>query len=104
MRRIEAAQRQREANARKPFEKKLAAIEAELEPLQSEAREIETWLASEEAYVEASRERLQATLKRRGEVAARIATLEDDWLWAQAEMDRVMKEAAPPTSDLQPPT
>jgi ATP-binding cassette subfamily F protein 3 len=104
VRRIEAAQRQREANARKPFEKKLAAIEAELEPLQSEAREIETWLASEEAYVEASRERLQATLKRRGEVAARIATLEDDWLWAQAEMDRVMKEAAPPTSDLQPPT
>jgi ATP-binding cassette subfamily F protein 3 len=91
LRRVEAAQRQREANARKPFEKKLGAIEAELEPLQREAREMEAWLAGEEAYVEASREKLQLTLKRRGEVAARIATLEDDWLWTQAEMERVLK-------------
>jgi len=93
VRRVEAAKRQKEANARKPFEKKLAAIEAELEPLQAEAREMETWLAGEEAYVEANRERMQATLKRRGEVAARVATLEDDWLWTQAEMERVLKEA-----------
>jgi ATP-binding cassette subfamily F protein 3 len=87
-RRAEAAVRQREAVARKPFEKRLAAIEAELEPLTREAAEVEAWLASAQAYEEANRERLQAALKRRAEVAQRIATLEDDWLWAQAEMEK----------------
>jgi ATP-binding cassette subfamily F protein 3 len=89
-RRAEAAVRQREAQARKPFEKRLAGIESELEALASESRQIEEWLASGEAYGEAERERLQATLKRRAEVAARIATLEDDWLWVQAEMERTL--------------
>jgi ATP-binding cassette subfamily F protein 3 len=42
-----AAQRQRKPRAQ-AFEKKLAAIEAELEPLQAEARGIEAWLACEE--------------------------------------------------------
>ena len=70
--------------ARKPFEKKLAAIEAELEPLAARRREAEAWLATAEAYEEANRERLQETLKRRGELASRIARLEEDWLWTQA--------------------
>jgi ATP-binding cassette, subfamily F, member 3 len=89
-RRVEAAVRQREAVARRPFEKRLAAIESELEPLGREAAEVEAWLASTPAYEEANRERLQAALKRRGEVAQRIATLEEDWLWAQAEMERAV--------------
>ena len=88
--RLEAEQRQKLAALRKPFDRKLAAIEAELEPLSREAVEAEAWLASEEAYVEANRERLQETLRRRGEVAARIAHLEDDWLWAQAELEKVL--------------
>jgi ATP-binding cassette, subfamily F, member 3 len=91
-RRAEAQARQREAAARKPFEKRLAVIEAELEPLSRESRETEAWLATAEAYEEANRERLQAALRRRGEVAERIAALEEDWLWAQAELDRAAKE------------
>jgi ATP-binding cassette subfamily F protein 3 len=93
-RRAEAAARQREADARKPFEKKLAAIERELDPLTAESRETEAWLATAEAYEEANRERMQLALKRRGELAERIATLEDDWLWIQAEMERALAEAA----------
>ncbi|HYC35865.1 MAG TPA: ATP-binding cassette domain-containing protein [Usitatibacter sp.] len=89
-RRAEAAARQRAADARKPFEKKLAAIEAELEPLQAEARATEAWLATAEAYEEPNRERMQAALRRRGELAERIAALEDDWLWMQAEMEKVL--------------
>ena len=91
-RRAEAQARGRIAQARKPFEKKLAAIEAELEPLAAESREAEAWLVSSEAYVEANRERLQATLRRRGEVAERIARLEEDWLWNQAQMDKAVEE------------
>ncbi len=87
-RKAEAAQRQREAEVRKPFEKKLAAIEAELKKLEPEAAALETWLASSEAYEEAQREQLQVALRRRGEVAARVSQIEEDWLWNQAEMDR----------------
>ena len=46
-------------------------------------------LASPEAYDESQRELLQSTLKRRAELASRIATLEDDWLWTQAEMEKL---------------
>jgi len=86
-RRVEAAIRQKEALARKPFEKRLAAIETELAPLTAEAKATEAWLASAEAYEEGNRERLQVALKRRSQVAERIARLEEDWLWVQAEMD-----------------
>jgi len=87
-RRAAATARQRLSDLRKPYEKRLAAIESELAPLTKEAAEAESWLASPQAYEEGERERLQAVLKRRGEVAARIAALEDDWLWEQAAMER----------------
>ena len=90
-RRAEAQERQRQAGLRKPFEKRIAAIEGEMEPLAREAAQVEAWLASAEAYGEGNRERLQETLRRRGEIAARIATLEEDWLWVQAEMEKAMK-------------
>jgi len=92
-RRIEAQVRQREAQARKPFEKKLATIEKELEPLQAEATAADAWLASTEAYEEGQREKLQATLKRQAEIRARITALEDDWLWTQAQMDLEVNRA-----------
>ena len=91
-RRAEAAVRQREAQARKPFEKKLAAIESELEPLAAESKQLEEWLASPQAYDDANRERLQLDLRRRAEISQRIEQLENDWLWAQAEMDRALKQ------------
>ena len=89
-RRAEAESRQRIAAARRPFEKKLAAIEEELAPLAAESREAEAWLATAEAYEEANRERLQEMLRRRGVLASRIAQLEEDWLWNQAEMDKAV--------------
>jgi ATP-binding cassette subfamily F protein 3 len=91
---VQAEARQREAAARKPFEKKLAAIESELEPLSREAKQAEDWLASPEAYEEGNKERLQQALQRRGEVNARIAQLEEDWLWLQAQLEAAMAEAA----------
>ncbi|MEO5694183.1 MAG: ATP-binding cassette domain-containing protein [Usitatibacter sp.] len=89
-RRAQAAARQREAAARKPFEKRLAAIETELGALTAEAKSNEAWLAEAEAYEDAHRDKLQASLKRRGEIGERIATLEHDWLWIQAEMEKAL--------------
>ena len=89
--RLQAEQRQRQAALRKPFEKRLAAIESELDPLAAESKVLEAWLASAEAYEDANRERLQISLRRRAEVAARIGQLEEDWLWAQAELDQALE-------------
>ena len=75
------------AEARKPFEKRIRGIELELEQLQKEHAEAEAWLASTEAYDEANRERLKTAMQRRGEMASRIAVLEEDWLWTQANME-----------------
>jgi ATP-binding cassette subfamily F protein 3 len=92
-RRVEALARQREARARKPYEERLRAIETELASLERHRAEDEAFLASQAAYVEESRSRLQETLKRRADVAARIAALEEEWLWAQAEMEREVNRA-----------
>ena len=92
-RRSEAEARQRIAEARKPFEKKIRAIEEELERLQQENAEAEAWLASGDAYDEASRERLKSVMQRRGEMAARIAVLEDDWLWTQSNQETEVNRA-----------
>ncbi len=89
-RRLEAQARQKDSEARKPFEKRLAAIEREMEPLTREAAETEAWLSGAEAYEEGNRGRLQETLKRRAEISQRIAKLEEDWLWLQAEMEKAL--------------
>src|SRR6185437_5743467 len=86
-RRTQAERRQRESRVRKPFEERIAALDADLAALAREAAEGEAWLAGSEAYEPANRERLQATLRRRSEIAALVARLENDWLWEHARMD-----------------
>jgi ATP-binding cassette subfamily F protein 3 len=92
-RRVEAEARQRAAEARKPFEKKIRAAEEEMEALSRERETAEAWLAVAEAYEEANRERLQETLRRRAQIADRLAALEEDWLWAQAAMEAEVNRA-----------
>jgi ATP-binding cassette subfamily F protein 3 len=92
-RREQARQRERESRTRRPFEERIARIEAELEALRGESGETEAWLASESAYEAASRERLQEALKRRAEIESRIATLEDDWLEVHARLEQAVQEA-----------
>jgi len=91
--RAEAEARQRLADAKKPFEKRISAIERELAQLQPEKESLDAWLASGEAYGEEMRETLAERSRRHGEVAARIAQLEEDWLWASAEMDAAVNQA-----------
>jgi ATP-binding cassette subfamily F protein 3 len=79
------------AETRRPLEKKIAAIERELEPLQRERTELDGWLASAEAYDEANRAQLPERVRRQGEIASRIAVLEEDWLWVSAELDAQRK-------------
>jgi ATP-binding cassette subfamily F protein 3 len=92
-RRIEAEARQRAADARKPFEKKIRALEEEMAVLEREREEAERWLSGPEACEEGRRARLEETLKRRAQVAERLAVLEEDWLWAQAAMEAEVNRA-----------
>jgi ATP-binding cassette subfamily F protein 3 len=78
---------QAEADARKPFEKKLAAIEAELKDLGRGGESRGGVPRFRRSLRRAQRERMQETTRRRGEIAARIATLEEDWLWIQGQME-----------------
>jgi ATP-binding cassette subfamily F protein 3 len=87
-RRTEALERQKRAATRRPMEKRVAAIDAELAALGAEAREADAWLASAEAYAPEGRERLEATLKRRAEVARAIEDLELEWLRVSAALDK----------------
>jgi ATP-binding cassette subfamily F protein 3 len=91
--RAEAQARQKLAEAKKPFEKRIAAIEKELALLQPEKASLDAWLATGEAYADEMRDELSLRSKRHGELAARIARLEEDWLWASAEMDAAVNRA-----------
>ena len=62
-------------------------------PLNEEAKSLQAWLAGGEAYAEESRAKLQDATRRQGELATRIAQLEEDWLWVQAELDRAVNES-----------
>ena len=37
---------------------------------------------------------MQAAIRRRAELAQRIGTLEDDWLWNHAEMEKAVDSGA----------
>ncbi len=91
--RAEAEARQRTADAKKPFEKRIRALEKAMDPLQKEQAALDAWLASEEAYAEGNRELLSEKSRRHGEVAASLAKLEEDWLWVSAQMDAEVNRA-----------
>jgi ATP-binding cassette, subfamily F, member 3 len=92
-RRVEAGTRQRAADARKPFEKRIRAIEEEMDRLRREHTENDAWLATGEAYAEGSREELATRSKRQAAIEARIGELEDDWLWSHAQMEEAVNRA-----------
>jgi ATP-binding cassette subfamily F protein 3 len=88
-RRAEAAERQRLSELRKPLQQKLAAVEAEMQSLQSEKQEVEAWLATEDAYAETSKENLVAALERQGDLTWQLARAEAAWLELQSQLEEI---------------
>jgi ATP-binding cassette subfamily F protein 3 len=78
--REEAQARQRRSEARKPHLVRQAKIEAELAALTAEKAELDAWLATPEAYAEAAKDRLKASIARQGELGWTLARLESEWL------------------------
>ena len=87
--RAQAAERQRVADLRKPLQREIADIEAELQSLETEKGALETWLASADAYVEENKEQLVEALERRGDLVWRLARAEAHWLELQAKLEEI---------------
>jgi len=78
--RVEAQARQQRYAKRKPLADRLAQLEREMESLRRAKTEADAWLASEEAYADANRERLKLAVASQGDAAWQLARLESDWL------------------------
>ena len=78
--RAEAEARQRLYAQRKPLADKLAGVEASIEGLGREKREVEDWLQLPEAYAPEARNTLKEKLARQGDLGWQLARLEAEWL------------------------
>jgi ATP-binding cassette subfamily F protein 3 len=80
VRRAEAQARQRAFERRKPLADRLARIEREIDALSQEKNQLDAWLASTDAYADDARSTLVERLARAGDLAWRLARLEEEWL------------------------
>ena len=85
--RQQAVSRQGAASTRKPLEQKLAKLEAEMKTLTTERDNIVQWLATEQAYLDDNKPRLQEMLKRQGEVVTLLADVEWKWFEVQQKLE-----------------
>jgi ATP-binding cassette, subfamily F, member 3 len=92
-RRKQAAERQRAADARKPLQGKLKKLEGELAIVSSELREIDARLADPDFYHSGAADEVARVLKRRGELAPRVESLEARWLALQSELEALESAA-----------
>ena len=87
--RVDAEERQRLATARRPMQKRIDSIEKELAKFTATRDQLDAWLASELAYAAEEASRLGEKTRQRGELAAKIALLEEEWMQKQEEMQWV---------------
>jgi len=87
--RADAEERQRLATARRPLQKRIDSIEKELAKFTATRDQLDAWLASELAYAAEETATLGDKTRQRGELAAKIALLEEEWMQKQEEMQWV---------------
>ena len=90
-RKQEAVTRQRIASARKPLQNKLNAVEGELGQISNELRELDVRLADPDFYHSGAPDDVAATLKRRGELARKVDSLESRWLEIQTQLEAIVE-------------
>jgi len=87
--REEAAARQRLADARRPIAVRQAAIEKEMARYNLEKGKLDAWLATPDAYAEATKDELKSKVARQGEVNWQLARLETEWLELAEALERI---------------
>jgi len=86
-RRADAEERQRASQQRKPLQNKIDKIEREMAELETEKNTLEARIADPASYLAENKSQLTDTLRRQGEVTAKLAALEVDWLEAQEALE-----------------
>jgi ATP-binding cassette subfamily F protein 3 len=86
--RVEAESRQRLSELRKPLQQKIERIERRIDLMSTEKRGLDEWLATSDAYIEENKERLIASLARRGDLAWELARDEAEWLELHEALER----------------
>ncbi len=87
LRRQEAAERQRLADSRRPLQNRLKKLEDELARVSDELRELDAKLADPAFYHSDQDDDVAVSLKRRGQLAERVETLESQWLALTGELE-----------------
>jgi ATP-binding cassette subfamily F protein 3 len=92
--RQEAEARQKLAAAKKPLLAKLGKLEKSLESLSSEKAALDGFLSSEDAYSDANKAKLADSIRRQGEVATQLESVEEEWMLLQEEIEAVEQQHA----------
>ncbi|MCO6508262.1 MAG: ATP-binding cassette domain-containing protein [Snodgrassella sp.] len=86
--RIEAQQRQERARLTKPLLKNIEKAERDMENWQQQQQQCEAFLASEQAYLDENREKLQQIITQLAELKVKLTQTEENWLkWQQQVED-----------------
>ena len=88
-RRVEAQERQRLAELRKPLQKEITALEKRLEKLNAEKARLDALLADEKTYQDANKALLTESLRKQTEVKKELEKVEAEWLEKQAALEAV---------------
>ena len=89
--RKEAQLRQQISNQIKPLQKIIDHCERQIDSLTHKKNQAETFLANEEAYNDANKQQLNATLTELTEINRQLADLESQWLDAQEQIESIRK-------------
>ena len=90
--RIDPKERQRLSNQRKPLEKRLQKIEAEIGDAQSQKASIELTLADSTVYEEPRKTELTQLLEKQHRCTALLEQLESEWLQIQESLEKIASE------------
>lgn len=93
-RRAEAEARQRLSALRRPIEKKLQTLEAQMARNQRRLDELNQRIADPDFYGDAHRDERVRVLAEHGELSKQLNTLEEQWLELQEELEALTAEAS----------
>ena len=91
--RAEAEARQKLSALRKPLEKELGQVEANLAAFTEEKARLDEALAGDAIYAPDAKERLKETVRRQSELEVRLGELEARWLTLQEQLEALAIEA-----------
>lgn len=87
--RFEAEERQRKAALRKPLEKRLAVVEAQVEKNQMRIAEIDGFIADESFYSDERRDERVKLLEEHGTLTRETQSLEEEWMTLLEQIEEI---------------